>query len=62
MDPNEMLTPRQVAKEFGVIAKTVSRWGLSGKLPSIRTAGGHHRFRRSDVQALLDRGRNGRDW
>ena len=34
-------------------AKTVSRWATSGKLASIRTPGGHRRFRESDVRAFL---------
>jgi excisionase family DNA binding protein len=33
--------------------KTVSRWARAGKIPSVRTPGGHRRFRRSDVERLI---------
>lgn len=51
----ELITPRAVAAMFGVGPKTVSRWALSGKIPSIRTVGGHHRFRRSDIERIIKR-------
>lgn len=49
----ELLTPAEVARLFRVNAKTVSRWARAGKLTSIRTIGGHRRFRRSEVEALV---------
>lgn len=51
----ELLTPSEVAEMFRVDTKTVSRWANSGKLPSIRTLGGHRRFRRADVLAAQRR-------
>ena len=48
-----LLTPSEVAKMFRVEPKTVTRWAKSGKLTAIRTLGGHRRYRRSEVQALL---------
>ena len=54
MDPaDELLTPTQVAQLFGVNPKTVTRWANSGRLGFIRTPGGHRRFRRSEITALL---------
>ena len=50
--PDALLTPAEVARLFRVNPKTVSRWASSGKLPAIRTLGGHHRFRTSEI---LDR-------
>lgn len=50
----ELLTPSEVAKLFRVDPKTVTRWAKSGKLSSIRTLGGHRRYRASEVRALLD--------
>jgi excisionase family DNA binding protein len=47
------MTPSEVARIFRVDPKTVSRWAARGVLPSTRTLGGHRRFRRSDVEALL---------
>lgn len=38
---------------FRVDPKTVGRWALSGLLPSVRTPGGHRRYREADVRALL---------
>ena len=49
------LTPCQVAAMFNVTPKTVARWASSGMLSSIRTPGGHRRFREADVVALLNR-------
>ncbi len=55
MGVDELLTPREVANIFRVNPKTVSRWYLEGKLPALRTLGGHRRYRRRDVEALLSR-------
>ena len=49
-----LLTPAEVGAMFRVDPKTVSRWAVAGKVDSIRTPGGHHRFRESDVRALLN--------
>ena len=38
---------------FRVDPKTVTRWAKAGKLTSIRTLGGHRRYRESEVRALL---------
>ena len=47
------LTAAEVALIFRVDPKTVSRWALAGKLPAIKTPGGHRRFRESEVRACL---------
>ena len=47
-----LLTPREVADLFGVDPKTVTRWAKAGKLTSIRTLGGHRRYRKSEVDEL----------
>lgn len=52
-DPERLLTPREVAAMFRVDPKTVTRWAQAGKLPSVRTLGGHRRYRAADVEALL---------
>lgn len=49
----ELLTPSEVAKLFRVDPKTVTRWAKSGKLTSIRTLGGHRRYREAEVRGLL---------
>lgn len=48
-----LLTPGEVAAMFRVDPKTVTRWAASGRIRSIRTPGGHRRFRRSEVNRLL---------
>ena len=50
----ELLTPSEVAKLFRVDPKTVTRWAKSGKLSSIRTLGGHRRYRATEVRSLLE--------
>jgi excisionase family DNA binding protein len=54
LDDDPLLTPREVARIFRVDPKTVSRWASSGRIPSIQTPGGHCRFRRSAVLAVLN--------
>ena len=48
-----LLTPAEVASLFRVDPKTVTRWAKSGKLTSIRTLGGHRRYKESEVKSLL---------
>ena len=48
-----LLTPSEVAALFRVDPKTVTRWAKAGKLTSIRTLGGHRRYKESEVRALL---------
>jgi excisionase family DNA binding protein len=52
-EPDHLLTPAEVAALFRVDPKTVTRWAKAGKLTSIRTLGGHRRFRASEVHGLL---------
>ena len=49
----KLLTPGEVAKMFGVDPKTVTSWAKTGKLTSVRTLGGHRRYRLAEVSALL---------
>jgi excisionase family DNA binding protein len=48
-----LLTPAEVAALFRVDPKTVTRWAKAGKLTSIRTLGGHRRYKESEVKSLL---------
>jgi excisionase family DNA binding protein len=61
-DPMEvrdrLMTPGEVAVLFRVDPKTVTRWAEAGRLPYIKTPGGHRRFRESHVRALLQRGQS----
>lgn len=49
----KLLTPGEVARILRVDPKTVTRWALAGRIDSIRTPGGHRRYREADVEALL---------
>ena len=52
-EADPLLTPAEVASMFRVDPKTVTRWAKSGKLTSIRTLGGHRRYREVEVRELL---------
>ena len=47
-----LLTPAEVAAFFRVDPKTVTRWANEGKLTTLRTLGGHRRYRESEVRHL----------
>jgi excisionase family DNA binding protein len=49
----KLLTPAEVASLFRVDPKTVTRWAKAGKISSIRTLGGHRRYREAEVRQLL---------
>ncbi len=42
-----------MAALFRVDPKTVTRWAKAGKLTSIKTLGGHRRYKESEVKSLL---------
>jgi excisionase family DNA binding protein len=48
-----LLTPSEVAALFRVDPKTVTRWAKAGKISSIKTLGGHRRYREVEVRRLL---------
>jgi len=50
---DRLLTPGEVATLFRVDPKTVTRWASAGRIGSIRTPGGHRRFRESEVRNML---------
>jgi len=52
---DRLLKTGEVARLFGVDAKTVTRWATVGRIGCVRTPGGHRRFREAEVLALLDR-------
>jgi excisionase family DNA binding protein len=53
VEGDALLTPAEVAALFRVDPKTVTRWARAGKLTSLRTLGGHRRYRESEVRSLL---------
>ncbi len=49
----DYLTVSEVAELFHVSSKTVVRWANDGKLPYMATLGGHRRFPRAQIEALV---------
>jgi excisionase family DNA binding protein len=49
----EYLRVADVARAFHVSPKTVARWADAGLLPHTTTLGGHRRFPRAAVEALI---------
>jgi excisionase family DNA binding protein len=58
-DP-EWLTLGQAAKYLGVAQSTIRKWSDVGRVPAFYTPGGHRRYRRSDLDAFLERSGPGR--
>ncbi|MBK6683834.1 MAG: helix-turn-helix domain-containing protein [Deltaproteobacteria bacterium] len=50
MDLGELITTADAAILLGVGPSTVKRWADDNELPCVRTAGGHRRFLRGDVE------------
>jgi len=46
------LRPAEVADLLSVSPKTVSRWAKEGKLPFLKTLGGHRRYPADAIQEL----------
>ncbi len=49
----ELLTTIEACRLAGVGPTAIKRWADGGRLQCVRTAGGHRRFRRSELQALI---------
>lgn len=50
---SKLLTIQQVSDIIGVTKKTLRIWDNEGKLPSIKTVGGHRRYREDDVNKYI---------
>ena len=48
------LRAAKVAAILQVPAKTVSRWATEGKLPFLKTLGGHRRYPAAEIRQLAD--------
>ena len=51
----EYLRAGEAARILHVSPKTISRWAKEGKIPHIVTLGGHRRFPRTEIEALISR-------
>lgn len=52
--PTDLLTAPQVAEILGVSAEAVRNWTKGGKLDHITLPSGAVRYRRSDIDAILN--------
>jgi len=48
------LSLQEASRMLGVHPSSLRQWADSGKIPTVRTPGGHRRFAESDVRALLE--------
>lgn len=55
LEPKEYLTVGEVARLLHVSPKTISRWAALDLMPCLVTLGGHRRFHREDVAAIVRR-------
>lgn len=51
---NRLLRTREVAILFQVSERAVTDWARRGRLPSVRTPGGHRRYPAAAVRTLLE--------
>lgn len=51
---DELLGISAAASLVGVTTDTLRRWEIAGRVPAIRTLGGQRRFRRSDIERLIE--------
>jgi excisionase family DNA binding protein len=53
-DPSYLSTG-EVAQLLSVSPKTVSRWAKEGKLPFMKTLGGHRRYPEAEIRELTEK-------
>ena len=52
--PSSYLRAPEVADLLHVSPKTVSRWAKEGKLPFLKTLGGHRRYPEAEIRTLAE--------
>lgn len=52
---NELLTPIEAARVAGVSYPTIKQWIYKGKIQTTKTAGGHHRIARGEIERITGR-------
>jgi excisionase family DNA binding protein len=53
-DPRDYLHSAEVAEILHVSPKTVARWAKDGKLPFLKTLGGHRRYPAAAIRQLAE--------
>lgn len=51
---SRLLTIKQVSELLSVSTKTLRIWDNKGKLTSIKTVGGHRRYKQSDIDSFME--------
>src|SRR5437764_14883510 len=51
----ELVHLREAARELGVSYPTLKQWIYRGRIRSVKTAGGHHRISRAEIDGVLFR-------
>jgi excisionase family DNA binding protein len=51
----QLLSTAEVAERFEVTPETVRRWAEAGRIAGFRDPGGTWRFRREDIDRILER-------
>lgn len=52
-DEPDLMTPGEVTALFRVSYSSLARWADAGKVAVIRTPGGHRRYLRTEIAALM---------
>ena len=52
---SDLLTPMQAARVAGVSYPTIKQWIYKGKIHTTKTAGGHYRIARTEIQRVTGR-------
>ena len=55
----QLLRTSDVATLFQVSERTVSDWARRGRIPSVRTPGGHRRYPAEEIQRILEAAERG---
>ena len=53
---SDLLTPMQAARAAGVSYPTIKQWIYKHKIHATKTAGGHYRITRAEIQRVTGRG------
>jgi molybdopterin-binding protein len=54
---SDLLTPMQAARVAGVSYPTIKQWIYKGKIRPTKTAGGHYRISRAEIERVTRQGR-----
>jgi excisionase family DNA binding protein len=56
---SELLRTRDVARAFQVSERTIAEWARRGRIPSVRTPGGHRLYPAEQIREILRQSEQG---